>query len=70
MLTPILDDLAKEHGAAVKIGKVNVDENPTLSARFKVQSIPMMVFFKGGQQVDSVVGLQSKDALKKRLAAL
>ena len=70
MLTPILEDLAKEQGAAVKIGKVNVDENPNLSAQFKVQSIPMMAFFKGGQHVDSVVGLQSKDALKKRLAAL
>ena len=70
MLTPILEDLAKENAGAVKIGKVNVDENPNLSARFNVRSIPMLAFFKGGKQVDTVVGVQSKDALSKRLAAL
>ncbi|MDB6140180.1 MAG: trxA [Verrucomicrobiaceae bacterium] len=70
MLTPILDDLAKEQAGAVKIGKVNVDENPGLSAKFNVRSIPMLAFFKGGKQVDTVVGVQSKDALAKRLAAL
>ena len=70
MLTPILEDLAKEHVGAVKIGKVNVDENPNLSAQFKVQSIPMLAFFKDGKQTDVVVGVQSKDALKKRLAAM
>jgi thioredoxin 1 len=70
MLTPILDELAKEKAGAVKIGKVNVDENPNLSAQFQVRSIPMLAFFKGGKQVDTVVGVQSKDALSKRLAAL
>ncbi len=70
MLTPILDDLAKEKAGAVKIGKVNVDENPGLSAKFNVRSIPMLAFFKDGKQVDTVVGVQSKDALAKRLAAL
>ena len=70
MLTPILEDLAKENAGAVKIGKVNVDENPNLSARFNVRSLPMLAFFKGGKQVDTVVGVQSKDALSKRLAAL
>jgi thioredoxin 1 len=70
MLGPILDDLAKEQGDKVKIGKVNVDESPNLSAQFSVRSIPMMVFFKDGKAVETVVGVQSKDALTKRLAAL
>ncbi len=70
MLGPILDDLAKEQAGKVKIGKVNVDESPNLSAQFSVRSIPMLVFFKGGKAVESVVGVQSKDALTKRLAAL
>ncbi len=70
MLTPILEDLAKDKAGAVKIGKVNVDENPNLSAKYNVRSIPMLAFFKGGKQVDTVVGVQSKDALSKRLAAL
>ena len=70
MLGPILDDLAKDQAGKVKIGKVNVDESPNLSAQFSVRSIPMLVFFKDGKAVDTVVGVQSKDALAKRLAAL
>jgi thioredoxin 1 len=70
MLGPILDDLAKDQAGKVKIGKVNVDEAPNLSAKFNVRSIPMMVFFKDGKAVETVVGVQSKDALIKRLAAL
>ena len=70
MLTPTLEALASELGATAKIGKVNVDENPALSAQFRVSSIPMLVFFKDGKPVDTVVGVQSKDALSRRLAAL
>ena len=70
MLGPILDELATEKAGAVKIGKVNVDEAPNLAAKFGVRSIPMLVFFKNGEQKDSVVGVQSKDALSNRLAAL
>ena len=70
MLTPILEQLADEKAGSVKIGKVNVDENPGLAAQFGVRSIPMLVFFKDGKQADSVVGVQSKDALSKRLDAM
>jgi thioredoxin 1 len=70
MLGPILDELASEQAGKVRVGKVNVDEAPNLAARFGVRSIPMIVFFKDGVSKDSVVGVQSKDALTKRLAAL
>lgn len=70
MLGPILDDLAKDQAGKVKIGKVNVDESPNLAAKFNVRSIPMLVFFKDGEAKETVVGVQSKDALAKRLAAL
>ncbi|MDZ4288746.1 MAG: thioredoxin [Prosthecobacter sp.] len=70
MLTPILEQLAAEKGAAVKIVKVNVDESPALAAQFGVRSIPMLVFFKNGEAKDTVVGVQSKDALAKKLDAL
>jgi thioredoxin 1 len=70
MLGPILDDLAKEQAGKVIIGKVNVDEAPNLAAKFGVRSIPMLVFFKNGAAKDTVVGVQSKDALTKRLEAL
>jgi thioredoxin 1 len=70
MLTPVLEQLATEKAGSVKIGKVNVDECPDLASQFGVRSIPMLVFFKDGKQVDSVVGVQSKDALIKRVEAL
>jgi thioredoxin 1 len=70
MLGPILDDLAKEQEGKVKIGKVNVDVSQDLAKQFSVKSIPMLIFFKDGKAVDTVVGVQSKDALAKRLAAL
>lgn len=70
MLGPILEELAKEQGANVKIGKVNVDDAPNLSAKYSVRSIPMLIFFKNGEAKDTVVGVQSKDALTKRLLAL
>ena len=70
MLGPILEQLATEKAGAVKIAKVNVDESPALAQQFNVRSIPMMVFFKNGEAKDTVVGVQSKDALAKRLEAL
>lgn len=70
MLGPILDDLAKEQAGKVIIGKVNVDEAPNLAARFGVRSIPMLAFIKNGATKETVVGVQSKDALIKRLEAL
>ena len=70
MLGPILDQLATEKAGLVKIAKVNVDESPALSAQFNVRSIPMLLFFKNGEVKDTVVGVQSKDALAKKLEAL
>ncbi|TDU62511.1 thioredoxin [Prosthecobacter fusiformis] len=70
MLTPILEQLAVEKGAAVKVAKVNVDENPHLAAQYGVRSIPMLLFIKDGEVKDTVVGVQSKDALSRKLDAL
>ncbi|WP_395747615.1 thioredoxin [Prosthecobacter sp.] len=70
MLGPILDQLATEQAGKVKVAKVNVDESPGLATQFSVTSIPKLIFFKDGKVVDNVVGVQSKDALSKRLAAL
>ncbi|RUT29120.1 thioredoxin [Paenibacillus zeisoli] len=66
MLAPILDELSSE--VDVKIAKVNVDENPESASRFGVMSIPTLIFFKDGQPVDKVVGLNSKESLKNLLA--
>ena len=70
MLTPILDELATEQEGKVKIAKVNVDEAPNLAAQFNVRSIPMLVFFKDGEQKDVIVGVQSKDAILRKVQSL
>jgi thioredoxin 1 len=70
MLGPVLDELADEKGDAVKIGKVNVDENQELSAEYGVKSIPLLLFFKDGEVKDQLVGVASKDAIAAKLDAL
>jgi thioredoxin 1 len=49
--------------------KLNVDENPAVSAKFNVRSIPTLMFFKGGKVVDQIIGAKSKSDLKKRFEA-
>ena len=67
MQAPILEKLDAELGDSVKIGKVDVDENPMLAQRFGVMSIPTLIAFRGGQVVNQRVGVQSLAALKDML---
>ena len=67
MIAPVLEELAKEYEGRAKIVKLNVDENPEVASRYGIQSIPTLLFFKGGKLVDSAIGLQSKEALSRRL---
>lgn len=69
LLGPVIDDLAKEM-TQVKIGKVNVDENPATAAAYGIMSIPTMKVFKGGQVVKEFMGVQAKDKLKSELSAI
>lgn len=61
---PILDDIA-EQMPDMNIGKLNVDENPMIQSRYGIMSIPTLKFFKGGQEVGELIGLQSKETLLK-----
>lgn len=70
MLGPIVEELAGEYKGKVKIGKLDVDANPTVAGKYGVQSIPTLIFFKGGEAVDKVMGFQSKEALKEKLDKL
>ncbi len=70
MIAPVLDEIAKEQGDVVKIAKVNVDDNPSLSSRFEIRRVPTLLFFKGGGVRDQVVGLTSKADLISRLKTL
>ena len=69
MMGPIFAEACEEISSA-KFGKVNVDENQELSQRFSVMSIPTMIFFKDGEQVDRVVGVLSKEDLSRKLESL
>jgi thioredoxin 1 len=70
MVGPILEEVAADNGGKVKVAKVNVDENPGLAQRFGVRGIPTLVFFKGGAEVDRVVGAAPKAQIQQRLDRL
>jgi len=70
VLDPILYRLEKEFNGRVRIGKVNVDEEPTLATLFHVRSIPAILFFRDGQQVDQVVGLITERGLRRLIGKL
>jgi thioredoxin 1 len=70
MIGPVLDQLADEQAGALKVAKVNVDENPGLASKFGVRSIPMLLFIKNGTVLDTVVGVQSKDTLLRKAQAI
>ena len=67
MVAPIVDQLAAELSGRVRVAKLNIDENPATPSRFGVRSIPTMLIFKDGREVDRIVGAQSKPAIVSRL---
>lgn len=70
-LGPIVEELSSENeGKAVKIVKVNIDENPDAPSKYGVMSIPTMIFFKGGEPADQMVGVQEKSVLQAKLDEL
>ena len=63
MQAPIIEEIADEYDGRVKVGSVNVDEQPELAAAFRVESIPMLVVVKDGAIVKQAVGLRSKESV-------
>lgn len=66
-LAPTVDALAAELDGRLVVGKMNVDENPLVPNRYSIRGIPTLLLFKGGQIVESVVGLTDKDSLKRTI---
>jgi thioredoxin 1 len=66
-IAPTVDALATEYLGKIKIGKVNVDDNPSTQMKYQVRSIPTLILFKGGKPVDQRVGATPKPDLKKML---
>lgn len=67
MVGPIVDVLAEENVGKIEVGKLNVDENSALAARFGVRGIPTLLFFKDGKEVKRIVGAQNKSQLQKAI---
>jgi len=70
MIAPILDEIANEKGSAIKVAKVNVDENQGLSSKFGIRAIPTLLLFKNGSVREQIVGMTSKRDLIAKLEAL
>src|SRR3954449_1637952 len=70
MIAPLIDEIAKEKAGSVKVAKVNVDDNQSLSMKYNVRAIPALLFFKNGQLRGQTVGKTSKKDLLGRLEAL
>ena len=68
MLAPTVEALAREYEGKVKVAKVNVDENIATASRFRIQGIPTLLLFKGGQVREQLVGTQPKSVVEKALA--
>ena len=69
MMSPVLDQLSTELEGKIKIGKVNVDDDPELAGQFKVMSIPNFVLIKNGQIVDQVIGAVPKAQMLAKIQA-
>ncbi len=69
-LKPTIESLANDYSGKVNIGKVDIDQNPGLAAKFNVMSVPTLLFFKGGEAVDSLVGVNPKEVIQGKIQSL
>ena len=70
MVSPVLDEIAKEHEGQIMIAKVNVDHEPDLAARYRITSIPTMKVFKNGEEVRELIGAMPKQMIEKELEGI
>jgi thioredoxin 1 len=65
MIEPAMEEIAKDNGDAVKVGRVNVDSNPGIASRYGIRSIPTLLIFKGGEVAEKMVGAVPKDTIQE-----
>lgn len=70
MIAPIIEELADEYDGKVKVGKLDVDENQQVAVKYGVRSIPTVLFLKGGQVVDTIIGAVPKAAFAEKIEKL
>jgi thioredoxin 1 len=67
MVAPSVEEIATQYADKLKVGKLNVDDHPSVAQRYGITGIPALLFFEGGQVVDTVVGAVPKSALQKKV---
>ena len=67
MVGPVVEELSKEYAGKIKIGKMDVDQNRETPAKFGIRSIPTLIFFKGGEVAQTIVGAQPKSYIEEEL---
>ncbi len=70
MIAPVIEELAKEYDGRITVGKCDVEENDDIAMEFGIRNIPTILFFKGGQVVDKLVGAASKAKIQEKFEAL
>ena len=70
LIAPVIDELAATLAGRVRFAKLDIDENPATAARYDVRSIPTLLVFKGGREVDRIVGVHPKAEIARRLAGM
>jgi thioredoxin 1 len=68
MVSPVVEEIGNEKGDALKVAKLNIDDNPQTTRSYGVMSIPQLILFKGGQEVARVIGAKPKDVILRELA--
>ena len=67
LIAPVVEELSHELKGTVKVGKVNIDNNPELATRFSVMNIPTLVMFKNGEEAARLIGVNSKDSILRKI---
>jgi len=70
MVAPVVDKLAERYNGKFKFCRLNVDESPRVAARYRIMAIPTLMFFKGGEVVDTVIGAVPERALQPKIEEL
>jgi thioredoxin 1 len=69
-LTPIVEELAKEYGGKIKVGKIDIDHSKSTPSKYGIMAVPTIILFKNGKEIDKITGLKPKADLRKRIEAL
>lgn len=70
MLAPVIEQLAQDYEGKVKIGKLNVDESPAVAQKYGIMTIPTLLFFRNGEVVHKIIGVEQKAVLEEKIAEL